>query len=88
MKFSTKKINSNFIEEYKNLEYTNKPFNDQNTIDKWKSLGHNYERYTGLMRDQSQELPDWCYEVSKQFPLPKFWNYIILHGTRNYNARA
>jgi hypothetical protein len=63
------KINPDLILEYKNLTYTNKPFNNQKTIDKWKSLGHNYERYTGLMRDQSQELPEWCYNVTEQIPL-------------------
>lgn len=67
--FEFGKISKDIIKKYKNLTYVNKPFNDQKTIDKWKSLGHNYERYTGLMRDQSQELPEWCYEVSRQFPL-------------------
>jgi hypothetical protein len=67
--FELGKISTDIIKKYKNLTYINKPFNDENTIDKWKSLGHNYERYTGLMRDQSQELPKWCYEVSKQFSL-------------------
>lgn len=63
------KINSNIIKEYKNLTYINKPFNDKDTIQRWKSLGHNYQNYTGLMRDQSQKLPGWCYEVAKQLPL-------------------
>ena len=44
------KINSHQILDYKELEYINKPFNDQDTLEKWKSLGHNYEKYTGLMR--------------------------------------
>lgn len=70
--FEFGKISKDIIKEYKNLTYINKPFNDQNTINKWKSLGHNYERYTGLMRDQSQELPEWCYEVSRQLPLQNF----------------
>jgi len=63
------KIDSNIIKEYKNLTYINKPFNDKDTIQRWKSLGHNYQNYTGLMRDQSQKLPEWCYEVAKQLPL-------------------
>jgi hypothetical protein len=67
--FEFGKISTDIIKEYENLTYINKPFNDQNTIDKWKSLGHNYERYTGLMRDQSQELPDWCFNVVKEIPL-------------------
>jgi hypothetical protein len=62
-------ISGDIILDYKNLDYINKPFNDQKTIEKWKFLGHNYEKYTGLMRDQSQQLPDWCFNVSKQIPL-------------------
>jgi len=72
MRFSAEKINPSIIGRYKNLEYINNPFNDQKTIDKWRSLGHNYKRYTGLMRDQSQELPKWCERVAKQFPLKNF----------------
>lgn len=63
------KIPSNLILEYKNLTYINKQFNNQKTIEKWKSLGHNYEKYTGLMRDQSKQLPNWCFEVKMQIPL-------------------
>ena len=62
-------VSSNIILDYKNLDYINKPFNNQKTIEKWKSLGHNYEKYTGLMRDQSQQLPDWCFNVLEQIPL-------------------
>lgn len=69
--YKTGKINSNLILEYKNLNYINKPFNDQKTFEQWKSLGHNYEKYTGLMRDQSQQLPDWCFNVLEQIPLQK-----------------
>jgi hypothetical protein len=67
--FNFGKISANTIKEYKNLNYINKPFNDQDTIKRWKSLGHNYEKYTGLMRDQSQKLPDWCFDVVKEIPL-------------------
>jgi quercetin dioxygenase-like cupin family protein len=70
--FKFGKISTDIIKEYKNLTYINKPFNDQNTIDKWKSSGHNYEKYTGLMRDQSQELPDWCFNVAKEIQLKNF----------------
>jgi hypothetical protein len=69
--YKTGKINSNLILEYKNLNYINKPFNDEETLRKWKSLGYNYEKYTGLMRDQSQQLPDWCFNVLEQIPLQK-----------------
>jgi hypothetical protein len=69
--YKTGKINSNLILEYKNLNYINKPFNDQKTFEQWKSLGHNYEKYTGFMRDQSQQLPNWCFNVLEQIPLQK-----------------
>ena len=67
--FDFGKISTDIIKEYKNLTYINKPFNDRDTIERWKSLGHNYEKYTGLMRDQSQQLPDWCFNVLEQIPL-------------------
>jgi hypothetical protein len=62
-------VSGNIILDYKNLDYINKPFNNEETLRKWKSLGHNYEKYTGLMRDQSQQLPDWCFNVLEQIPL-------------------
>jgi hypothetical protein len=62
-------VSGNIILDYKNLDYINKPFNNEETLRKWKSLGHNYEKYTGLMRDQSQNLPDWCFNVLEEIPL-------------------
>jgi hypothetical protein len=63
------KVNNKLIKCFNNLKYITKPFNDIEAIKKWKKLGHNYDKYTGLMRDQSQKLPDWCFNVSKQIPL-------------------
>jgi hypothetical protein len=71
MKYCVGKIDKNLIKEYKNLEYINKPFNNKNTIDNWRSLGHNYEKYTGLMRDQSNPLPEWCSKIIESIPLNK-----------------
>jgi hypothetical protein len=67
--FKKKILNKNLIEFYENIEYINKPFSDKSTIEQWKSLGHDYKKYTGLMRDQSQELPKWCFELAKEVPL-------------------
>jgi hypothetical protein len=77
------KISSDLILDYKNFDYINKPFNDQKMIETWKSLGHNYERYTGLMRDQSQQLPDWCFNVLEQIPFQNssITLYCMLPGT-------
>lgn len=62
-------IRENLIGEYDNLEFVNRPFTDQQTVERWKKLGHNYEKYTGLMRDQSSDLPQWCFDVKNQIPL-------------------
>jgi hypothetical protein len=70
-KIQINKIPTDLIKDYKNLEYINKPFNDQTTIKKWKSLGHNYQRYTGSMFDQSNTLPEWCYEILNYIPIIK-----------------
>jgi hypothetical protein len=71
-RFFLKKIDKNLILDYKNLNYVNRPFNDIDTVKKWKSLGHNYEKYTGLMVDQSQKIPNWCYAIAKQLSLKNF----------------
>ena len=64
-------IDPNIIGNYKDINYIQKPFNDLNTIEKWKSLGHNYEKYTGSMYDQSNLLPKWCEDVKKNIFLKK-----------------
>ena len=35
-------IRENLIGEYDNLEFVNRPFTDQQTVERWKKLGHNY----------------------------------------------
>jgi hypothetical protein len=69
--------------EYKNLNYINKPFNDKDTLTKWKSLGHVYEKYTGKMLDQSQTLPNWCFKFLDNFLLqnPTITLYCMTPGT-------
>lgn len=64
------KLEKNLIkEDYKNLKYINKKFNDDKTIENWKRLGHDYKKYTGFMRDQTNFIPDWCFKISEQIPL-------------------
>lgn len=69
--------------EYKNLNYVNKPFNDKDTLNAWKSLGHIYEKYTGKMLDQSQTLPNWCFNLLEKFSLktPTITLYCMTPGT-------
>ena len=65
------KVSSSKIGDYKHLEYFHKPFNDSSTIDRWKSIGHHYNQYTGYMRDQSYTIPHWCFDVSDEIKLKK-----------------
>jgi len=48
-----------FWDDYKDLAWINEPFNDQVTLEKWKSQGHNYAKYTGKLYDQRFEMPQW-----------------------------
>jgi hypothetical protein len=50
--------------EYKNLPYTNKPFNDDITKTQWVSRGHRYNKYTGEIID-FDGLPDWVMPIAK-----------------------
>lgn len=71
MTYSFGKIKTNLIKSYKDLNYTNKPYNDLETYNKWVEIGHRYEKYTGLMIDQSQPIPKWCFDVCNTLPLKK-----------------
>lgn len=50
--------------EYKNLPYTNKPFNDNVTMTQWVHRGHRYDKYTGDIID-FKDLPDWVMPIAE-----------------------
>jgi hypothetical protein len=55
---------------YKELVFVRKPFNDPESLEQWKKIGHNYENYTGEMIDiQNENLPKWCIDIAKNFKL-------------------
>ncbi len=33
------------------------------TVDKWKSIGHLYVNYTGLLLEEYRGVPEWCLDV-------------------------
>jgi len=45
--------------KHRELEYTNEPFNDSDSVAKWRSLGYTQERFTGDMYDMRFDQPDW-----------------------------
>jgi hypothetical protein len=67
--YITGKIDSSSIGQFKNLEYKNKSFNDLNAVKRWKEIGHIYEKYTGLLIDQSSHIPSWCANITDEFDL-------------------
>ncbi len=81
--YITGKINSSLIGEFKNLNYKNKSFNDPKTVEKWKDIGHIYEKYTGLMVDQTNPIPEWCNIIASNFNFkhPTATLYCMTPGT-------
>jgi len=58
------KINPNIIGDYVNLEYPERrQFPDDETVNRWKSLGHLYVNYTGLLREEYRGVPQWCHDI-------------------------
>lgn len=50
------KINPSIIGDYINIEYPDRrQFPDDETVNRWKSLGHLYVNYTGLLREEYRE---------------------------------
>lgn len=79
----TGNIDQSLIGEFKNLTYKNKSFNDPSAVKKWKDIGHLYEKYTGLMIDQTSSIPNWCINISNSFDLknPTATLYCMTPGT-------
>lgn len=71
MRFVRGKINDDLIGLFYDLNYISKPFNDTDTFNKWIEIGHQYKKYTGLMVDQSQPIPNWCFDILNILPLHK-----------------
>lgn len=58
-------VNSNLIGGFKNLKFSGrKQFSDDEVVEKWKSMGHWYVNYGGLIIEQhSGILPKWCDDI-------------------------
>ena len=63
-----KRIDSNIIGDYVNIEYPDRrQFPDDETVNRWKSLGHLYVNYTGLLREEYRGVPEWCHNIVEVF---------------------
>lgn len=45
--------------KHRSLDYINEPFNDQDSVDKWRALGFTQEQFTGEMYDMRFQEPEW-----------------------------
>jgi len=82
------KINPDLIGEFKNLNYSpRRQFPDDETVNKWKEIGHLYVNYTGFLIEEYKGLPEWCYNVlngvSEKFKISnaKLCLYCMTPGT-------
>ena len=63
-KMKINKINPNLIGNPESIDYPDRrQFSDNDTVNRWKSLGHLYVNYTGFLREEYLGVPQWCHEV-------------------------
>jgi hypothetical protein len=58
--------------EHRILDYQNEPFNDVDTLQKWRSLGFSQPKFTGDMYDMRRAEPDWINPFRQYFDLRHF----------------
>ena len=59
------KITPTWALAHRELDYRNKPFNDNITLTQWIYHGHRYEKYTGDLVDY-KDLPAWVLPIAEQ----------------------
>ena len=63
MSYRIGNINSNLIGEFKSLDFSiRKQFSDDQTVERWKSIGHLYVNYGGCIIYHN-DVPDWCKNI-------------------------
>lgn len=68
MNYSFGRINPSLIGDFVNIEYPERrQFRDDETVERWKALGHLYVNYTGMLREGYRGLPQWCNDIHKFF---------------------
>ena len=56
--------------DYRDIDYTNEPFNDPESLAYWAKLGYANSKFTGDMYDMRRTAPDWMSAT-----LDNFWNW-------------
>jgi hypothetical protein len=52
---------------HRDLPYINEPFNDSDSLKKWRELGYTQTRFTGDMYDMRNPEPDWIAPFRRRF---------------------
>lgn len=68
MNYRSKRINPNLIGDFKSIKYpARRQFSCNETVERWKSQGHLYVNYTGMLREEYLGVPQWCHNIVKVF---------------------
>jgi hypothetical protein len=51
------------------LQFKERPFQDEKTIEYWKRNGHIYEKYSGSTIEKNQGHPNWVNQIEEKFNL-------------------
>lgn len=58
------RIDPNIIGDPSIIDYPDRrQFSDDEIVNKWKSIGHLYVNYTGLLREEYRGVPTWCHDI-------------------------
>ena len=57
-RWRTQRVNV-FWDGHRDLPYVNEPFNDPDSLSRWRHLGYTQEKFTGDMYDMRQPEPSW-----------------------------
>ena len=77
-----KSIDSNLIGDFKSIDYpARRQFPSDEIVERWKSRGHLYVNYTGLLREEYRGVPDWCHAIvdnfkKKYIPIGDQWYFL------------
>lgn len=58
------RIDPKIIGDFVKINYPERrQFSDNDTVNRWKSMGHLYVNYTGFLKEEYRGLPQWCHNI-------------------------
>lgn len=68
---------------FESLDFEYRKFQDENTLKRWKEIGHLYEKYSGLTLEKNKSQPEWVDIIEKEFDLESITScvYCMTPGT-------